>query len=166
MGRSRVILSVVGFLGAVAAVALFVWRAFPVAPLPASGSAHGVSLAGRETVVYKSPFCGCCSEYEDYLRRHGLSVVSVVATDLTTYKPKGLAPEYWSCHTAVIGNYFFVEGHVPVKVIAKLLQESPDVSGVTLPGMPAGSPGMAGEKAGPWTIYALSDGKVIPFMTI
>ena len=122
-------------------------------------------MAGREIVVYKSPFCVCCSEYEDYLRNHGMSVISVVATDLTTYKPYGLVPEDSSCHTAVIGNYF-VEGHVPVEVIAKLLEESPDVSGVTLPGRPAGSPGTAGEKAGPWTIYALRDGRVIPFRTL
>ena len=46
-----------------------------------------------------------------------------------------------SCHTAEIGGYF-VEGHVPVEDIKRLLAEKPDAKGLLLPGMPAGSPGM------------------------
>lgn len=120
-------------------------------------------LDGQQVVVYKTPFCGCCSEYEEYLRRYGMEVVSVLQPDLTPYKAAGLAQQYWSCHTAFIGDYF-VEGHVPVEVIVKLLEESPDVAGISLPGMPQGSPGMPGEKTEQWTIYALKDGQVTPFL--
>jgi hypothetical protein len=46
-----------------------------------------------------------------------------------------------SCHTAEVDGYF-VEGHVPAEDIKRLLAERPDVRGLTLPGMPIGSPGM------------------------
>ncbi len=63
--------------------------------------------------------------------------------------------ELEGCHTSFIGSYV-VDGHVPVKTIRKLLDEKPAIAGITLPGMPAGSPGMFGEKSGPLTIYAVS----------
>lgn len=48
-----------------------------------------------------------------------------------------------SCHTAKVGSYT-VEGHVPAAIIKRLLRERPkDVAGIGVPGMPAGSPGMA-----------------------
>ena len=46
-----------------------------------------------------------------------------------------------SCHTAEVGGYF-VEGHVPAEDVKRLLREKPDARGLTVPGMPAGSPGM------------------------
>ena len=46
-----------------------------------------------------------------------------------------------SCHTATIGNYF-IEGHVPAKDIRRLLLEGPKALGLSVPGMPIGSPGM------------------------
>ncbi len=70
-----------------------------------------------------------------------------------------------SCHTAVIGDYF-VEGHLPVEAVAKLLAEKPAIDGIALPGMPSGSPGMPGPKTAAFKIYALSDGKTSEFMTI
>jgi hypothetical protein len=63
------------------------------------------------------------------------------------------------CHTAFIDGYV-VDGHVPVAVIEKLLTERPAIAGITLPGMPMGSPGMVGEKTEPFTVYAVTkDGK-------
>jgi hypothetical protein len=47
---------------------------------------------------------------------------------------------------------------VPVNTLLRLLAEKPDIKGISLPDMPAGSPGMAGEKTGPFTIYELADG--------
>lgn len=37
---------------------------------------------------------------------------------------------------------YVIEGHVPVADIYRLLSEKPDVIGIAVPGMPAGSPGM------------------------
>ena len=72
--------------------------------------------------------------------------------------------EMWSCHTSVIGDYF-IEGHVPVAAIQKLLAEQPDVDGIALPGMPSGSPGMTGEQQAPFIIYAVAHGTPFEFMT-
>ena len=46
-----------------------------------------------------------------------------------------------SCHTATIGRYF-IEGHVPAEDIRRLLIERPKALGLSVPGMPIGSPGM------------------------
>lgn len=73
--------------------------------------------------------------------------------------------EVWSCHTSLVGDYY-VEGHVPVEAVRKLLDEKPDIDGIALPGMPQGSPGMGGEKSEPWVIYSIADGSVEEFVTI
>ena len=52
-----------------------------------------------------------------------------------------------SCHTAVIGRYA-IEGHVPAKDVQRLLREKPEAVGLTVPGMPIGSPGMDGPEYG------------------
>jgi len=70
-----------------------------------------------------------------------------------------------SCHTTEIGDYF-VEGHVPIEAIDKLLAEKPDIDGITLPDMPAGSPGMPGVKREEFVIYSLKDGESSEFMRI
>jgi hypothetical protein len=49
-----------------------------------------------------------------------------------------------SCHTAIVDGYI-IEGHVPVSEIERLLTERPDVVGLAVVGMPAGSPGMEDE---------------------
>lgn len=70
-----------------------------------------------------------------------------------------------SCHTTVIGGYY-IEGHVPVEAIKRLLEEKPQIDGIALPGMPAGSPGMSGSKEGPFVIYSISGGQTSEFMRI
>jgi hypothetical protein len=65
-----------------------------------------------------------------------------------------------SCHTSTIGRYF-VEGHVPFAAIQQLMEQRPDIDGISLPGMPAGSPGMGGDLEGPLVVYAIDDGQVV-----
>ena len=61
-------------------------------------------------------------------------------------------PEHlFACHTAIIDGYV-IEGHVPADVIDKLLKEKPQVVGLAVPGMPAGSPGMEGGKPEPYNV--------------
>jgi hypothetical protein len=101
-----------------------------------------------DALMYKNPQCGCCENYAKYLRQNGFKV---------TVKETHNVPEKLSgCHTMLVGGYV-VEGHVPVGAINKLLKERPDIKGISLPGMPEGSPGMTGEKAEPFTIYEVSD---------
>jgi hypothetical protein len=77
----------------------------------------------------------------------------------------GIPTHMHSCHTTVIGDYF-VEGHVPIEAVRKLLDEQPPIDGIALPGMPQGSPGMGGEKLLGFVIYSITDGRVEQFLTL
>ena len=106
--------------------------------------------------LYKNPSCTCCEGYAQYLGQNGFKVDVKPTNDLAEISRKaGIPEELEGCHTSFIGDYV-VDGHVPVKTIRKLLDEKPAIAGITLPGMPSGSPGMFGEKTGPLTIYAVS----------
>jgi hypothetical protein len=128
----------------------------------------GPALAAPVAVtLYKSPECGCCDGYADYLRQRGFAVTTTPTNDLAEISRKaGVPSELQGCHTAFIGDYV-VDGHVPVEAINKLLAEHPAIKGITLPGMPEGSPGMSGGKADPLTIYAIGpDGQSSVYITL
>ena len=97
----------------------------------------------------------------------GFEVTSKPTTDLAEISRKaGVPADLQGCHTAFIGDYV-VDGHVPLEAIEKLLAEHPTIKGITLPGMPEGSPGMYGKKAKPFTVYAIGqDRKPSIFMTL
>lgn len=136
-------------------------------PTPTSTpTAAPTNPAALSVTVYKSPTCGCCIKYERYLEGHSFQVESISTEDLTAIKDGlGIPLEMRSCHTVILGDYY-VEGHVPVEAIQKLLQERPQIDGIALPGMPAGSPGMGGSKAEPFVIYAIVGGQAREFMSI
>ena len=92
--------------------------------------------------VYKSPTCGCCGAWVDHMKENGYDVVVHEQQNLQSIKEKaGILPGQGSCHTAFIGDYV-IEGHVPASDVDRLLAERPDAKGLTVPGMPVGSPGM------------------------
>lgn len=93
--------------------------------------------------VYKTPTCGCCTGWVEYLRDNGFRVEAHDMQSLAQTRARlGLTdPRLMSCHTAVIDGYV-VEGHVPANDIRRLVSEKPDVVGITAPGMPQMSPGM------------------------
>jgi hypothetical protein len=92
--------------------------------------------------VFKTPTCGCCSKWVDHMKANGFDVRVQDVDDIGALKEKlGVAPEISSCHTSQVGGYV-VEGHVPAAAVQRLLKEKPKVAGLTVPGMPAGSPGM------------------------
>jgi hypothetical protein len=92
--------------------------------------------------VYKTPTCGCCKLWVDHLKAHGYRVTERDTSDVAPVKAMlGVPRQLGTCHTAVVGGYV-VEGHVPADVIARLLRERPKVTGIAVPGMPLGSPGM------------------------
>jgi hypothetical protein len=120
----------------------------------------------KKAIVYKSPTCGCCGNYITYLRSNGFDVeIKSVQNTASVKEEHGIPYNMSSCHTTVIGDYF-IEGHVPIEAVDKLLTEKPDIDGIALPGMPAGSPGMPGLKSGEFIIHSLSDGKVSEFMSL
>jgi hypothetical protein len=84
-----------------------------------------------------------------------------VSEDINALKDGYRIPaEMRSCHTSAIGRYF-VEGHVPFPAIQQLMEQRPEIDGISLPEMPAGSPGMGGALEGPLVVYAIDDGRVV-----
>ena len=105
--------------------------------------------------LYKNPQCGCCEGYADYLRENGFEVTVKPTHDLPLlHRQHGVPEPLVGCHTTLVEGYV-VEGHVPINSVLRLLKERPAIKGISLPGMPAGSPGMFGEKAAPFTIYEI-----------
>jgi len=133
----------------------------------AAGTTPGSGAPAPVTVVtvYKSPSCGCCGKWVDYLRANGFQVKVVDMDDLAEIKSaSGVPVQLQTCHTAIVDGYV-VEGHVPVDALRSLLHDRPKVAGIGVPGMPAGSPGMDGtpaqhydviawDKSGKTTVYA------------
>jgi len=108
-----------------------------------------------KATVYKDPSCGCCHNYVSYLRENGFEVEVVDTTDLPSIKQQsGVPAELEGCHSTLVGGYV-VEGHVPAGIVKRLLQEKPAIRGISLPGMPMGSPGMDGVKEEPFVIYEI-----------
>jgi hypothetical protein len=114
--------------------------------------------SSRQATLYKNPQCGCCEGYADYLRDNGFEVTVKPTHDLPLlHRQYGVPEPLVGCHTTLVEGYV-VEGHVPIGALLRMLSERPAIKGISLPGMPAGSPGMFGEKAGPFTIYEIGDG--------
>lgn len=121
-------------------------RSFLVASAAATGLASRVAAQARapRVEVYKSPTCGCCSAWIEHIKRAGFVVDARDVNQDALYALKaqsGITPELASCHTAVVDRYV-VEGHVPASDVERLLVERPDAPGLSVPGMPIGSPGM------------------------
>ena len=129
--------------------------------------ASAVTKASKYNVeVFKTSSCGCCYGYVLFLEEEKFKVKKTDMRSLHSIKKKYNIPlEMQSCHTTILGKYF-IEGHVPIEAINKLLKDQPDIDGIALPGMPIGTPGMPGEKEEPYVIYQLVDGKSSVFMTI
>lgn len=110
----------------------------------------------RTVTVYKNPSCLCCGDWVDHMRAAGFEVDVHDVQDLPTIKvDNGVMPELGSCHTALVDGYV-IEGHVPADLVQKVLDERPDIAGLSVPGMVVGSPGMevAGQPAQPYDVIA------------
>lgn len=119
--------------------------------------------AAATMTMYRSPDCSCCHLWADLARQRGWTVASADKLDMAAFKAEsGVPMEYASCHTTIVGDYF-VEGHVPLEALERLLAEKPDIDGIALPGMPAGSPGMGGVQEAPFEVVAITDGEATPF---
>lgn len=139
-------------------------EATPVADTQ-DASADDIALASGDAVtnadgpvvtVYKSPTCGCCSLWGEYLEREGFQVVNRDTQNMAAVKDSlGVPRDLGSCHTATVEGYV-IEGHVPAEPIRQLLAEAPDARGLAVPGMPIGSPGMEqGDRRQPYNVLIL-----------
>lgn len=98
----------------------------------------------RDLVVYKTASCPCCGGWVTAMARAGFRPKVVNVEDISPlWRARGVPDELSSCHVATIGAYFTV-GHVPPADVERLLKEAPDAIGLSVPGMPFGSPGMEG----------------------
>ena len=119
-----------------------------------------------DIAIYRSESCGCCTKWGEHVEIEGFTIQDKVIENMEAFKQaNGITPELSSCHTAIIDGYV-VEGHVPAASIKRMLNERPDIRGLTAPGMPMGSPGMetAGVKAEPFDVLAIAqDGTTTVF---
>ena len=120
------------------------WAALGLAATVAgvAGLALAAPSPGPEVIVYKSPTCGCCKQWVEHVQAAGFRVTVHDTSSLAGVMERyGVPRKLTACHTAIVDGYV-VEGHVPADVIQRLLKERPEIAGVAVPGMPAGSPGM------------------------
>jgi hypothetical protein len=112
---------------------------------------------GESVTVYKSPTCGCCSDWVKHMRANGFKVEAHDLDDVSPIRRRYRVPgSLASCHTAIVGGYA-IEGHVPASDIKRLLLERPAVIGLSVPGMVIGSPGMEQGKPEPYETLAFDE---------
>ena len=104
-------------------------------------------------LVHKTPTCGCCKKWVKHLEANNFSTMIKDHQNLQKVKEQhSIKPKYQSCHTAVSQDGYVFEGHIPSKFIKQFLANpEADAIGLTVPGMPLGSPGM--EVEGRFTPY-------------
>ena len=124
----------------------FMAAAAAAAVLPAYAS-KTASTAKIPMEVWKDPNCGCCKDWIEIMEKAGFAVTEHDVGNNAVRAKLGLPTQLGSCHTALVGGYV-VEGHVPAADVHKLLKAKPKALGITVPGMPIGSPGMDGSEYG------------------
>lgn len=139
----------------------WMWLVLSLVPIIAcsaeQGNPAGPTIA-TSMDVYKSPTCGCCGDWIEHMQSNSFGAVIHHPEDLNRLKAdKGIAPQYQSCHTAVTAEGYLFEGHVPAKHVRQFLEEKPaGAIGLSVPGMPVGSPGMeVGDRFMPYQVLLL-----------
>ena len=135
-----------GFLRS-AALCILLWGVAACAddqPITAEAPDSARQAAGSRLSVYKSPTCGCCADWVDHIEAAGFTTSIHHPENLNRIKAeRGIAPRYGSCHTAISGQGYVFEGHIPARYIRQFLENPPAAAiGLAVPAMPVGSPGM------------------------
>ena len=130
----------------------------PVATAHDHAEHEGHDEAAHAITVYKSPTCGCCKRWIAHLEDAGFEVEAIDSDDMNEIKQRyGVPRNMASCHTARIAGYT-IEGHVPADDILRLLADKPDAVGLSVPGMPVGSPGMeVGDRVDPYRVMLFGE---------
>lgn len=115
-----------------------------IGALPLAGWAAKNGESKQLAEVWKDPNCGCCKDWVAHLEANGFAVKVNESGNTAMRARLGIPEKLGSCHTALVGGYA-IEGHVPAADIKRLLKDKPaQAVGLTVPGMPVGSPGMDG----------------------
>ncbi len=119
----------------------------------ATGSARAATKP--VVAVHKNAWCGCCGAWAAALRKAGYQITLHDSDDLVPMKKSlGIPDKLQGCHTALVEGYY-VEGHVPLDAIARLLKERPAIAGLAVPGMPKGSLGMGSDADASYDVFAV-----------
>ncbi|HYF61472.1 MAG TPA: DUF411 domain-containing protein [Herpetosiphonaceae bacterium] len=114
----------------------------PAATTPEHPESAAAGAKPAALVVYKSPTCSCCKDWNTHVMAYGFPVSVKEVDDVGAIKDRYAVPAALrSCHTAIVDGYV-IEGHVPAADIERLLRERPAIAGLAVAGMPIGSPGM------------------------
>lgn len=117
--------------------------------------ARPASASASVMTVHKDPNCGCCHLWADAMQKAGFDVRLNDLGDLAPIKARlGVPGDLEGCHTAEIEGYF-LEGHVPLSSVRRLLEERPAIKGLAVPGMPSGSLGMGDDPAASYDVVAV-----------
>src|SRR6266851_581118 len=139
-----------------------------LAIVAAGQAAFGQTKAASkpDVAVYKSPTCGCCGKWVEYMETKGFTTRVTSLPNVAPVKIQNKVPaRLQSCHTSLVGGYV-IEGHVPAEDIRRLLRERPAILGLAAPGMPAGSPGMDVPNSPPYEVLAFGkDGRTTVYAT-
>ncbi|MFD1328018.1 DUF411 domain-containing protein [Mycoplana ramosa] len=131
----------------------FLWSVAAAGAIAMAGSARA---GGESILVYKDPNCGCCQAWADAMKAAGFSVKIENVDDLGAIKQRFAIPaQLQGCHTAIVAGYY-LEGHVPLDAVSRLLAERPAVVGLAVPGMPSGSLGMGDDPGASYDVLAVS----------
>ena len=118
--------------------------------------------AARHMTIWRDPNCGCCDAYADYMEENGYHVTRIDDRDFDKRSIEAGVPEQGlGCHLAQVDGYY-VSGLVPAEIVARLTTERPEITGITLPGMPMNAPGMGG-KSGTLKTYAFAGDDITVF---
>ncbi len=112
--------------------------------LGASNISKPQSNSNFELLVHKTPTCGCCKMWVKHMEKNGFTVNTKDHQSLVKIKEElKIEPKHRSCHTGISSRGHFFEGHIPSEYVSQFLSEdNPDAIGLSVPGMPLGSPGM------------------------
>lgn len=117
--------------------------------------------------VYRTPTCGCCKGWVEHIKENGFHVTDIVKSEseIQSIRQKyNLPSDLVSCHTSEIDGYL-VEGHIPAADVKRLIAQKPNLAGISVPGMPIGTPGMEmGDRKESFNVFAFKkDGQVEVF---
>ena len=129
-------------------------RHFTALCATALGTAALPARADIAMRVLTSPGCGCCHAWADLARARGFAVTVEELTDPDAQKSsRGIPLALASCHTIEADGYVF-EGHVPFEALEAVLEKRPAITGLAVPGMPMGSPGMGDDPTARFDVIA------------
>jgi hypothetical protein len=111
-------------------------------PLPPAANARPGLVTTETLHIYRQHSGAACGRWSEHMRRAGFIIKTKVVEDLKLLRDRlRVPPDLAACHSAEVAGYA-IEGHVPAEAVKRLLSEKPNVTGLAVAGMPAGSPGV------------------------